>query len=446
MVYQRISKSSSRNSPSQEKSSQFAPRPFAVQARHDSHRPSTRQEIENDAFDQNKFEAFGLQLKKEGGTIKPVEQERLGVLQAELADFRAQRLERASRFGHNFADMPVHAPGQEVSAPVQPRLGIQPLRAGVPPQSSRPAVTSKLVGDRAIRARGDTAGDPLASGVELRPNKTGLPADLKAGVENLSGYSLDEVRVRYNSPKPPQLQALAYTQGTEIHVASGREEHLPHEAWHVVQQMQGRVKPTMQMKGTQINDDEGLEKEADVMGQRALQGKTDIPSEVLIQTNLAGGKDLIQRVVVNVGFDNTATQSMFAGPGNELTTSDVGNCIVVVVWDTGGQGAVMRHYDTINAYQGTTQDPVSGGAAFTWNVGAFIALRQQMIDDLGAHIAPLGHNFAISLGGVWSNVDQQSPVWLGRMNLIRAIVQVFGVEPVAAGSTATFDTTTNTFT
>ena len=104
--------------------------------------------------------------------------------------------------------------------------------------------------------------------VRQAPNKTGLPDRLKAGVENLSGYSLDDVRVHYNSSKPAQLQALAYTQGTEIHVGPGQERHLPHEAWHVVQQMQGRVKPTMQMKGVQINDDEGLEREADAMGRK----------------------------------------------------------------------------------------------------------------------------------------------------------------------------------
>ncbi|HCC51392.1 MAG TPA: hypothetical protein DEQ30_04490, partial [Porphyromonadaceae bacterium] len=72
-------------------------------------------------------------------------------------------------------------------------------------------------------------------------NKTGLPDDLKTGIENLSGYSMDDVRVHYNSGKPAQLQALAYTQGTDIHVAPGQEKHLPHEAWHVVQQKQGRV-------------------------------------------------------------------------------------------------------------------------------------------------------------------------------------------------------------
>ncbi|MGB5927571.1 MAG: hypothetical protein WBH03_05325, partial [Cyclobacteriaceae bacterium] len=59
-------------------------------------------------------------------------------------------------------------------------------------------------------------------------------------------------------------------QGSDIHLAPGQGQHLPHDAWHVVQQKQGRVQPTKQMKGkTAINDDAGLEKEADVMGAKA---------------------------------------------------------------------------------------------------------------------------------------------------------------------------------
>jgi hypothetical protein len=105
-----------------------------------------------------------------------------------------------------------------------------------------------------------------------KPNNTGLPDNLKAGIENLSGMSMDHVHVHYNSDKPAQLQAHAYAQGSEIHVAPGQEKHLPHEAWHVVQQAQGRVKPTMQMKdAVPVNDDAGLEHEADVMGAKALQ-------------------------------------------------------------------------------------------------------------------------------------------------------------------------------
>ncbi len=104
-----------------------------------------------------------------------------------------------------------------------------------------------------------------------KPNETGLPNDLKTGIEAHSGISMDNVKVHYNSNKPAQLNALAYAQGTDIHVASGQEKHLPHEAWHVVQQAQGRVQPTMQMKaGVPVNDDQSLEREADVMGEKAL--------------------------------------------------------------------------------------------------------------------------------------------------------------------------------
>jgi hypothetical protein len=107
--------------------------------------------------------------------------------------------------------------------------------------------------------------------VQKKANDTGLPDNLKMGMERLSGLDLSDTRVHYNSSKPAQFQAHAYAQGTDIHLGSGQEKHLPHEAWHVVQQKQGRVKPTMQMKGkVNVNDDAGLEKEADVMGAKAL--------------------------------------------------------------------------------------------------------------------------------------------------------------------------------
>ncbi|GEM_PF-6191299 len=111
--------------------------------------------------------------------------------------------------------------------------------------------------------------------IQKKENDTGLPDNLKSGIENLSGYSMNDVKVHYNSDKPTQLNAHAYAQGTDIHIASGQEKHLPHEAWHVVQQKQGRVKPTIQMKGgVNVNDDVRLENEADVMGKKALQANS----------------------------------------------------------------------------------------------------------------------------------------------------------------------------
>ncbi len=103
---------------------------------------------------------------------------------------------------------------------------------------------------------------------QQKPNNTGLPDNLKAGVESLSGFSMDDVKVHYNSSQPATVQALAYTQGTDIHVAPGQERHLPHEAWHVAQQLAGRVEPTTEVGGMPVNDNIGLEHEADVMGAR----------------------------------------------------------------------------------------------------------------------------------------------------------------------------------
>ena len=102
-----------------------------------------------------------------------------------------------------------------------------------------------------------------------RPNNTGMPDNLKAGIESLSGFSMDDVRVHYNSSKPATVQALAYTQGTDIHVASGQEKCLPHEAWHVAQQLAGRVSPTTNINGMPVNNNAALEHEADVMGEKA---------------------------------------------------------------------------------------------------------------------------------------------------------------------------------
>lgn len=116
---------------------------------------------------------------------------------------------------------------------------------------------------------------PLQRGAAPSPpvpkeHTAGLPERLRAGTESLSGIPLADVQVHYSSSRPAQVQALAYTQGTDIHVGPGQEHHLPHEAWHVVQQKQGRVRPTMQTAGAMVNDDAALEQEASVMGARAL--------------------------------------------------------------------------------------------------------------------------------------------------------------------------------
>jgi len=118
-----------------------------------------------------------------------------------------------------------------------------------------------------------SAGRGTAQLTAFRPseNRTGMPDQLKTNMESMSGFDLSNVRVHYNSSQPAQLNALAYAQGNDIHIGAGQEQHLSHEAWHVVQQRQGRVQPTLQMKGIGVNDDPALESEADRMGEAAMR-------------------------------------------------------------------------------------------------------------------------------------------------------------------------------
>ena len=153
----------------------------------------------------------------------------------------------------------------------------------------------------------------ISTPIQRKQNSTGLPDNLKSGIENLSGYSMDDVKVHYNSAAPAQLQAFAYAKGTDIHVASGQEKHLPHEAWHVVQQKQGRVKPTIQMKGIlNINNDVELEQEADVMGAKSMN--TDCRQENSFES-FVQKKSVLQDQVVQrrVGFEFETSQWILAG-------------------------------------------------------------------------------------------------------------------------------------
>jgi hypothetical protein len=166
--------------------------------------------------------------------------------------------------------------------------------------------------------------------VQRKKNNTGLPDQLKSGIESLSGHLMDDVKVHYNSDKPAQLSAHAYAQGTDIHLASGQEKHLPHEAWHVVQQKQGRVKPTMQMKGkVNVNDDKGLEKEADVMGVKALQFKEGISPSPQKKTAQVGNKITGQLMLeegvsyadkLKLGLPHNPHVNVLQPPGREAET------------------------------------------------------------------------------------------------------------------------------
>jgi hypothetical protein len=97
---------------------------------------------------------------------------------------------------------------------------------------------------------------------------TRLPAALQAGIRRRTGVRMDDVSVHYDSAQPDRFNALAFARGRQIHLARGQERLLPHEAWHIVQQKQGRVRPTLHEGGAAINDEPALEREADGAGDR----------------------------------------------------------------------------------------------------------------------------------------------------------------------------------
>ncbi|MDY0975954.1 DUF4157 domain-containing protein [Massilia sp. CFBP9012] len=193
----------------------------------------------------------------------------------------------------------------------QPRLEAKQDRANAgafadtidnsPRMTAQRALVAQLFGNRQA-GRGAVQGQGTAQLAQdvaaVAVNRTGLPDGLKSGVESLSGHDLSDVNVHYNSSAPARLNAHAYAQGRDIHVAPGQERHLPHEAWHLVQQAEGRVQPTLQMQGgVAVNDDPGLEHEADVMGARALSAAPQAGAAVEPARQAASGGTAVAQAV-----------------------------------------------------------------------------------------------------------------------------------------------------
>ncbi|ACL76538.1 DUF4157 domain-containing protein [Ruminiclostridium cellulolyticum] len=162
----------------------------------------------------------------------------------------------------------------------------------------------------------------------------GLPANLKDGLEKLSGFNLSDISVHTNSDKPEQVGALAYTQGKDIYIAPGQEQHLAHEGWHAVQQKQGRVSPTLQMKtGTLVNDDAELEKEADSVGSKAVvQGS--------MEADNIGGKALNQSGQTRQHKESVIQRSSTknkakVGPSNGKIVTKLSNRDFLKIFDKG---------------------------------------------------------------------------------------------------------------
>lgn len=164
----------------------------------------------------------------------------------------------------SFAPSPQRPQSETSSAPARPQAAASRRHPARPPLQRQPAI-----GNQALARR--LSGAPPAGVADA------LPRPLRAGLERALSADFSDVRVRTESARAREWNALAFAQGSEIHVAPGQwapqtakgRELLGHELGHVLQQRAGRVGTTGYLAGERLNHDPALEREADAYGARA---------------------------------------------------------------------------------------------------------------------------------------------------------------------------------
>lgn len=176
-----------------------------------------------------------------------------------------------------------------------------------------------------------------------------LDKPIRDRIEAVAGLSLADVEVHYNSPEPAQVDALAFARGSEIHLGPGQERHLPHEAWHIVQQKQGRVQPTTRVNGTAVNDDPALEAEATRMAHRAVRRPAPAIQRTEMSTPTAESPGRY-RIVAGVGGQQAGSLLLHAGGATAVEVTDL-------------------HVDPAHRKQGLGQDLLASAAATGQQMG-----------------------------------------------------------------------------
>ncbi|MCB9234973.1 MAG: DUF4157 domain-containing protein [Bacteroidia bacterium] len=159
----------------------------------------------------------------------------------------------------------------QVMAPPQFGLKADPVQRK--PEDEEESLQAKM---------GDGGGNGSFSPVQRKESsENGLPENVQGKMENSLGSDFSNVNIHENSNSASDMGALAYTQGNDVHFAPGQfkpdtrsgQELIGHELTHVVQQREGNIKPTTEVNGQGVNNDKGLEAEADSMGAKAARGE-----------------------------------------------------------------------------------------------------------------------------------------------------------------------------
>ncbi|HSZ25144.1 MAG TPA: DUF4157 domain-containing protein [Cytophagaceae bacterium] len=172
----------------------------------------------------------------------------------------------------------------------QKTSGSEGYRFYTPPAEQNGYSIVKPKGGSLVKPKGQPIAGPHTAGrrqetPEVKDSgniSSSLEGEVQAKMENSFGQDFSGVRIHKDSDSAQDMNAKAYTQGTDIHFAPGAYhpdskeglELIGHELTHVVQQRQGRVGPEeLHGKGLEINVDKNLEKEADLAGEKASKGE-----------------------------------------------------------------------------------------------------------------------------------------------------------------------------
>lgn len=120
---------------------------------------------------------------------------------------------------------------------------------------------------------------------QMKISKKQLPPEVQLKMEDSFNEDFSDVQIG-ESEQVAEMGAVAYAQGNQINFAPGQfkpntengQKVLGHELAHIIQQRKGQVKPTGTRAGMPVNENTSLEKEADVMGDKAA--KHDIEANV----------------------------------------------------------------------------------------------------------------------------------------------------------------------
>ena len=136
-----------------------------------------------------------------------------------------------------------------------------------------------LQGKFVSQLHADTEPVSTPGGEPAHDDKTGLPDDVRQGMEEAIGGNFSSVQFVTESKKAEEVGALAFTQGKNVEFAPGQFkpdttaglELIGHELTHVDQQEKGTVEPTMEIGEMLVNDDKSKETEADDKGKAAAR-------------------------------------------------------------------------------------------------------------------------------------------------------------------------------